>query len=344
MQGCLPYISVSVCACWVRALFEFFILYINPLSMSVKRKFRLSDDRLLEFAGVVRGHLAKHEAEMQAFDGSVSLAWYDPLFEAGRDATLDRFERASVGAATQFLQEQKQICHDLYRQVRYFVRIAFADSPGRLEPFDLGSYAAVYSSHHKLLHFMRSFVKHMREEDSVLVATGARPALLDEMEAAVGRFDEALSVATNRKHRRRAHTRDRVEALNALYAAIQRLSELASFVFDPEETPTARFFKVPATRRGRKRVQPVEDAAEVGLSPKGASVQEEIPAAMPAKEGSAPATAARVSAAVIEAEGGFVAPCRAWGQGLRVVAGAGREQRPDAGYHTGAGAPPSGDG
>lgn len=295
--------------------------------MSLRRKFRLRDARLLEFAGVIKGHLQKHEARFQAFDRSISLEWYAPILQAALDATDDSCERGNVGFATDHLQAQKLICHDLYKRVRYFVRIAFDAAPGRLQPFDLKSYALVYSSHHKLLHFFKSFVEHMRKEADTLIATGAVPALLDQMEAAVRSFDEALRVSTNTKHRRRANTSDRVEALNALYAALQRLSQLSAFVFEPEEIQP-RFFKIPSARPRRKpNAQQVEEEVEEapaaqgeGLSPKAAPVKQEAPAASAADSGTAP-------------------PSRIWEPGTFVVIRAGNHQQGEKGEH-----PPAGEG
>ena len=228
--------------------------------MTVKRTFRYRDADLLGFAGVMTEHLKNHEATLQRFDPGITQEWYRALFEAARENTLDDFERGKVSSAARRVVEQRAACHTLYKQVRYFVRLAFGKSPARLRPFDLESYAAVYSSKYKLLHFFKAFAKQMRMEAAALMAIGARPELLDEMERGVKRLDELLTESTDRQHRRYANTSERVLALNALFAALQRIRDVAAFAI-PADALYASDFKLPKPKPSRKRSGPPAGAS-----------------------------------------------------------------------------------
>ena len=142
-------------------------------------------------------------------------------------------------------------CRGYYRQLCYFIELAFAERRSILEQFDLDNYKEVRSSNVKFLRFMQHILRQLALHKASLEAQGMPPNLLQEVEREVAQLDSYISQKVEQQSTRRGQTAERVSALNKLYKALQRIDRVAGFVF-ADEPKHLKSLRLPRQPRSKK--------------------------------------------------------------------------------------------
>ena len=235
--------------------------------MTPYRRYRYSDAKLLEMAGVIQAHFAERKALFTSFDPEVTAVWLEQKMAAAKALTLDEFERGRTARYTEELQKHLQHCHALVTRIRYYVEVVLEEQNAMRTALGLHTYSRKRRCKADHLLWLRSFAVNLEDYRGQLEEAGAPAWMLDELVSTVGSMQESNSLQENSKGLRGRHAEERIIALNELFKALKRIEKLAGVVYIEGEHEL-RLFHVPTMLHKRKRrVEPVAeevDAQTVG--------------------------------------------------------------------------------
>lgn len=223
------------------------------------RSYRGGDDRLLETADVIQKSFTNYNARFVEEHTLMSTSWLGDLILAARSARRDQRERANLRHQTMDMVQTIADCMELVRKVELFAEDAFADDPAVLEEFDfkgIREYAKTQTGLITQMEWLADKASDYRDE---LTGAGAPEKLFDALSAAAEGVFETNSEQEITKKLRVKHTRERIEAMNALWDGLVKIEKMAKMIFKNEEE-LMQLFVVPRYR-GRLRQIAGEDAS-----------------------------------------------------------------------------------
>lgn len=215
--------------------------------MAIYRKYKYPDGVLLEFASKTQGHFAKHHAAFARLDPELTEEWLADFVEAGKNASMDSFERTIQVQQTEDLMELIARFHAHFGLMEYYVSKAFDDNSAHKRYFDLEGYTDARRRQSDLIPWCRKFGQRLAENRDALLAAGAQEEFLAEVEQVTAAIDATHDAQEKSMDYRAAQTQERVLVFNRLFKALQRVEKLAGYVF-PGEDKRLTFFKLPVYR------------------------------------------------------------------------------------------------
>lgn len=160
--------------------------------MTPYRRYRYSDAKLLEMAGVIQAHFAEREALFTSFDPEVTAVWLEQKMAAAKALTLDEFERGRTARYTEELQKHLQHCHALVTRIRYYVEVVLEEQNAMRTALGLHTYSRKRRRKADHLLWLRSFAVNLEDYRGQLEEAGAPAWMLDELVSTVGSMQESI--------------------------------------------------------------------------------------------------------------------------------------------------------
>jgi|GEM_PF-990874 len=199
----------------------------------ITRNFNIADADLLHYARVMQSFYVQDLPLFSGFDHNLSVQQSNDLSQWVSDVILstDESTRAELVGHTEELKQQMEVCTTLFKKVRYFARRAFANKPVTLLKFGVSRFAAIKRSQVKFAQFMENIATVVNQYRSHLVSAGAPNPFLDDFIAATNLLITLNKTQDEFKFIRIDRTATRIEKLNAIWAFLQRIEEVAGFLF-----------------------------------------------------------------------------------------------------------------
>ncbi len=201
------------------------------------RKFRYSDEVLIEYASTVSGHLENDLEAFTAFDKDLNTAKHDQLKQL--IATLqseggDTLKVMQQSDQTEKLLQEINASKMMFSQIRYWVLKAFPDRNAIQRMFGVGRFKVVSASQPRLVEFMFELAESVKTYEAELKAAGAPESLLNGVSAQAEALNKANQVQEQMKGTRTVTTESRIQQLNSLFDMLRAFNNAAEFVFFSE--------------------------------------------------------------------------------------------------------------
>lgn len=150
----------------------------------MKYNFNFSQDVLVEYAGTLVGHLLTDLPDFTAFDPDLNqtkvdrmetiISWF--LSEGGDESAV-----STLADRTATLMAELKHCRKVYHQIRYWVMKSYPTQKAIQRKFGIGRFTKIVDNQSNMVLFMSSLSQHVADHRTVLEASGAPPAILDEV-------------------------------------------------------------------------------------------------------------------------------------------------------------------
>jgi len=215
----------------------------------ITRKFKITDANLLQYAQVMRRFFVQDQALFADFDASLTLQSAAKLQDTVDEVTLmsDDKMKAILNVHTSTVEKQVKSSKKVVKQVRYFARKAFQNKPSTLGMFGFQLFLSAQRSQARLSKYMKQLHETTMTYENKLRAVGATNKLFTSVASEANLLANSDHNQEMFKLTRVNTTLERIKMLNEIWTFIQRVEEVASFIF--EDNIAKRRLYIPPRRR-----------------------------------------------------------------------------------------------
>ena len=198
------------------------------------RDFNFSDASLLSYGEVLAATMPNDVTNFNVFDNTINDQYPVKITDAIAEVKNIRTDQVVIDEMTEHTQAVNNAlaaCNSYYKTVSFFVRKAFKGNTAVQNQFGLNDIAKVRMNVPKMIIFMNDIAGVVAKHQSQLVEVGCNEGLLSTGQK-LGEDLKNCNVNQQRFIKERGLiTQERVEKLNALYALIRPVSEIANIIF-----------------------------------------------------------------------------------------------------------------
>jgi hypothetical protein len=209
--------------------------------MEITRKSHVADPILLEFTGTMLSYLQGDLASFTAYDPDLNQAKAD-LIQSTYDSILnygtDNIQVSVVKGLTENLAGELKKSISLFKDVRYFAKKKFGNSPAILNEFGLKRYAKARRSQANMILFMHELDVTVQKYKVELKGAGLKEAVITGIKPAATALTNANTGQEKGKGGRTVKAEGRVVLLNTLYDLLKEFSDASRRIF--EDDPLSR--------------------------------------------------------------------------------------------------------
>ena len=212
--------------------------------MEIARKFNVADAVLLEFAGKEIEYLPADLDNFTDFDPDLNAEKQTQLKNVYLDALTfgsDKTEVSVVSQLTENLSAQLKNCTTIFKDVRYFVRKKFANSPAVQKELGIHTYRKARTVQSQMVLFMYELAAGVEKYKTELTAAGLKESVIASIKPAAVALEKVNVTQKTGKSGRSVKAEDRVVLLNNLYDILADFSEAAKRVFANDPVKRERY-------------------------------------------------------------------------------------------------------
>ncbi|MFT5279651.1 MAG: hypothetical protein ACI9P8_001290 [Bacteroidia bacterium] len=203
------------------------------------RKYKISDPYMLEFAKSLRLWFVTDQVDFVAEDSNYAapfeVDWQTAITDAEAISSDEQRKDQLTQLTANVLAEMKN-CQDVFQSAKRYIKKAFPDSVEHWNEFGFDDYDNVGRSQPKMIQFMNRLhstaVKYTAELTAPAVNFTA--ARITEIETTKANLDKANNNQEVFKKDMLTHTRERVEAMNAVWATCTDVAEVGKQLYSDQ--------------------------------------------------------------------------------------------------------------
>jgi hypothetical protein len=233
----------------------------------IKRNYNMSDANMLSKVSFVSNCITKDLAKFTLFAPKFNAQYIIDLEEAitdARESLQDVTTTAILAQKTDAVNKIMEHCRILIEKEKYFVKLAFADSPSLIYEFGNTGFMPSRCTADEMLRYMGVLTMANDKYTSQLIAAGYSVADIDEVRTAWQDLQDAVLAQEYYKGERVALTVQRIEKLNKAREMVADVCKVGKIVFS--DNPAAQknyiFFK----SRSKTGTDTFEDTIDAGAS------------------------------------------------------------------------------
>jgi hypothetical protein len=225
------------------------------MASSPKRAYQIGDLIMLQHGQTMLDHFLDDQAAFALFDPQFAppyhTQWQDAislcLAQTTDETRLDQQQQQ-----TQEVKDAMLVCRQKFRDLRYFVRLAFAHGPATQSAFGIEKFHRSQYSRLELLQLMYSAYDLAVEHTAALTAVGFDASAINEIKTVADQLKDMDVAQGMGKRGRRSLTHERIMAYNALWNTMRQVSRAAKHVFAPNEA-RSQLYALPWPKRKAKK-------------------------------------------------------------------------------------------
>lgn len=230
----------------------------------LKRKYRITDNKLLEKAQVSRSFFIDEQADFVAFDSDFAHPYeetWETVINECQSHLNDETVRDQLQQHTADVKAAMRACHNKFMDTKYFIRKAFPNNPGMQKAFGFDTFLVTARRQLSLLEFMQVFHALVLENAAALNAVGYDNAAIEEIKTLYEALIQANIQQERFKGSRPTLTEDRKISFNKLWEVMQLINSVSRTIH--RENPAMRkIFMLPVPVRKKKKKEEVEETEE----------------------------------------------------------------------------------
>ena len=200
----------------------------------IYRKSPLPDAVLYEHGSKVAMSLEDDIGDFSAFDSTIDRGYISKI-EGALDGVREvKKDEVMVDEQTQLTDEVNRkmaACNKEYKTVAYFVRHIFDGDEGIKNEFGLDDVKGARNNQPKMIFFMDTLAKTAAKYKDQLVKGGMNPNVIDALPKLAEELHEANQRQEQFKDERAELTQERIKRVNALYAPLARIGDIAKIIY-----------------------------------------------------------------------------------------------------------------
>lgn len=210
----------------------------------IARRFNIADAILLEFAGKEIEYLPTDLAQFTAFDPDLNVGKQTLLKSVYTNALTFGSDKTAVSVVSQLTEELSakiKNCTSIFKEVRYFVRKKFANSPAIQKELGMHTYRKARSVQSEMVLFMYALAASVEKYKTELTEAGLKASVIASIKPAAEALEKTNVTQKTGKGGRTVKTEDRITLLNNLYELLTDFSEAAKIVFANDPVKKDRY-------------------------------------------------------------------------------------------------------
>lgn len=202
----------------------------------ITRKYKIADAYMIEFAKALRTWFISDQDEFTAEDSNYTNPFEETWLTAITAAEAlpsDEQRKDELTQLTSDVLEHMSACRDVFQSAKRYIKKAFPDSSEHWNEFGFDDYDSIQDSQPRMIQFMnRLHATAVKYTDELTAPAVNFPlARIDEIETAKNALDKANNDQEVFKKDMLTHTRERVEAMNAVWSVCTDVAEVGKFLF-----------------------------------------------------------------------------------------------------------------
>ena len=202
--------------------------------VAVKRKYKVSDAFLVEYAKDMRNLFNDDLADFNDFDADFNTDLADDWLEnilAAQIFLRDRSVVAYQKGCTYRVEKAMKRCRKYYQEVKFFVLKTFPDDISIQNEFGLSTYDEIRKSQTKLLEFMRDVYNVAGKYAAKLAAKNFDAASIADINILADALEQANLDQNISIKGRLAITSNRIAAYNKVWATVTLVSRASKIIY-----------------------------------------------------------------------------------------------------------------
>lgn len=224
---------------------------MSPLA---KRAYQISDLDLLQHAQTMHDHFLDDQAAFTAFDPNFAAPFNTEWQNAINQCLAQTTDKTRLDEQQQITQEVKeaiQACRQKFRDLRYFVRLAFAGNPAMQTAFGIEKFHRSQYSRLALLQLMITAYDMAMEHSAELNAVGFNASAITEIKTLADQLQNTDVAQGISKRERKTLTINRILDHNALWDTMRQVSRAAKHIYDSNPA-RASLYTLPWPKRKKQ--------------------------------------------------------------------------------------------
>ena len=212
--------------------------------METTRKAHVPDAVLLEFAGRELEFLPVDLPAFTSFDPDLNEQKVTQLKAVYTEALIygsDHNEMGVLRGLTEKMSQEVKNCISIFKDVRYFARKKFGDSPATLKELCLDKYEKARKTQPEMVVFMYELDKAVQKYKVELTAAGLKESVINSIKPAAAALEKSNLVQESGKGGRMIKTEDRIVLMNRIYDILLEFSEASRRVFENDPLKRSRY-------------------------------------------------------------------------------------------------------
>lgn len=212
--------------------------------MEKTRKAHVADAVLLEFAGKEIEYLKADLPAFTAFDPDLNEQKVNQLNGIYTEALMygsDHNEMGVLKGLTEKMSQEVKNCITIFKDVRYFARKKFGDSPATLKELCLDKYEKARKTQSEMVVFMYEVDKAVQKYKAGLMSAGLKETVINSIKPAAAALEKSNVVQESGKGNRMQKTGDRISIMNGIYDILVEFSDAARRVFENDPIKRSRY-------------------------------------------------------------------------------------------------------
>lgn len=209
---------------------------------------------MLQHAQTMHDHFLDDQTAFAAFDPQFTppfeSQWQNALNKCMAHTT-DETRLDQQQQMTQQVKDAMLACREQFRHLRYFVRLAFANSPAAQTAFGIQKFHRSQYSRMALLELMFTAYDMAVDNSAALAAVGYGASAINELKTAADQLKSTDVEQGLTKRGRRTLTHERIMAHNAVWNTMRQVSRAAKHVFAQNEA-RSKLYTLPWPKRKGK--------------------------------------------------------------------------------------------
>ncbi len=212
--------------------------------MEKTRKAHVADAILFEFTGKELEYLATDLPVFTAYDPDLNDTKVDELQDLYTQALTfgsDHTELGVLRGLTEKMSKEVKNCISIFKDVRYFARKRFRNSPAILKEFGLDKYSKALNSQPEMVKFMYEVDTAVQKYKADLIAAGLKEAVITSVKTAAVALEKSNLTQESGKGERTEKAGGRIELMNQIYDILVEFSEASRRVFENDPLKRSRY-------------------------------------------------------------------------------------------------------
>ena len=208
------------------------------------RKYNSSDSYLFETSLTFHGLFLMHINNFNSFDSMLDANFADKWRSSIKEVELlvrDSAVRDQQSQLTKEVDTNLELARKKYREVKYFVEKAFANSVAHQNEFGLDTYNDIRTVAASMVLFLEEIHQACTKYAAKLIANGYDQQRIDGIINIKEALRESNLAQEMFKKGRPTQTKERIAILNACYDFTAQVSAAAQIVFEDEPSKAQQF-------------------------------------------------------------------------------------------------------
>lgn len=228
---------------------------------NIQRKFRVSDETLIEHAEKINSLLTLHHEKFLEFNevkySENYLSYIESEISRAKESVLDSPLLENQTAKSSKIKKKSRELITTLQHIRIHVVDTFEENPTKVEEFNLSKITARAANTDSFISYCKEVLETTIQHCKALMQNGLREEILNRMASQLEELNALRREQLDAKHKRASMTLKRVTLLNDLWTELRKIRDASKLVFFNNDDIIQQF-ELPKNaygKRGNKQKQ-----------------------------------------------------------------------------------------